>query len=338
MGHGLDRRGLLAAAAGLAGATFVDVQATAQGRAVVNLQLQWFQTGAQIGELCAKYLGYYDAEGLELRVQAAGLNIDGLAVVAAGRSEAGQLSSSPALMLAVGQGIPVRCFAVGLQQHPFTYFSLKRNPVREPKDLVGKTLGTQGTAVILLRALLAKHGLAAQDVRVVATGADMSALLSGDVDVVSSWRNEVTPLRALGDQRVEMRLWDTGVRLYAHLYYASERTLKTQPQLLTRFLRATAKGWAFAHRQREQAVEFVLKAFPERNRRDEREAADIVLGYAFGPHTLRDGWGAMDRAVWQEQIDLYAGLKQFGARVPKVDDVMTLDVLKATEAERPRLG
>ena len=40
----------------------------------------------------------------------------------------------------------------------------------------------------------------------------------------------------------------------------------------------------------------------------------------------------------QEQIDLYASLGQFTKRTPKVDEVMTLDVLKATDAGRPRIG
>ena len=33
-------------------------------------------------------------------------------------------------MLAVSQDIPVKCFATALQQHPYTFFSLKKKPVR----------------------------------------------------------------------------------------------------------------------------------------------------------------------------------------------------------------
>jgi NitT/TauT family transport system substrate-binding protein len=46
----------------------------------------------------------------------------------------------------------------------------------------------------------------------------------------------------------------------------------------------------------------------------------------------------MDPAVWQDQIDQYASLGQFSKRVPKLDEVMTLDLLKATEQSRPRIG
>ncbi|WP_163277946.1 ABC transporter substrate-binding protein, partial [Klebsiella aerogenes] len=77
-------------------------------------------------------------------------NVDGVAVVASGRHEVGQVSSSPSLMLAASQDLPIRCFATGAQVHPYTYFSLKKNPVREAKDMIGKKVGVQATGVILL--------------------------------------------------------------------------------------------------------------------------------------------------------------------------------------------
>jgi NitT/TauT family transport system substrate-binding protein len=46
----------------------------------------------------------------------------------------------------------------------------------------------------------------------------------------------------------------------------------------------------------------------------------------------------MDPAVWQEQIATYAELGQFTARTPKVEDVISLDALKATAAARAMKG
>ena len=97
---------------------------------MINLQLGWILGGNQVGEVCAKALGYYDAEGLELKIQAGGPNIDGVAVVASGRYEIGQVSSSPSLMLAASQDMPVVCFGVGAQEHPYCFFSLQKEPIR----------------------------------------------------------------------------------------------------------------------------------------------------------------------------------------------------------------
>src|SRR5262245_7936921 len=184
----IARRHFLQAAAGAAAAgTLISVDARGQSKPTVNLQLGWLLSGNQIGEVCAKALGYYDQEGIEMRFQAGGPNIDGVAVVAAGRHEIGQVSSSPSLMLATSQDIPVVCFAAGAQEHPYAFFSLKKNPIREPKDLVGKKVGIQATGVILLRALLAKNKIPDKDVQIVTLGADMSPVLTGQVDCVTGW-------------------------------------------------------------------------------------------------------------------------------------------------------
>lgn len=331
-------KGALTAATALGLGPILSVESFSQTKSVLNLQLGWLSSGNQLGEVCAKALGYYEAEGIELKLQPGGPNIDGVAVVAAGRYEAGQVSSSPSLMLAVSQDIPIKCFASGAQIHPYTFFSLKKNPVREPKDLIGKKVGIQSTGVILLRALLAKNKIAEKDVTIIPIGADMSPLLTGQVEVVTGWLTNTTALKVIGDQRVDMRLWDTGVRLYALPYYATVDTLTKKPEMLAKFLRATSKGWAFARSEPDKAVDLLVKEFPNLDRADEIEAAKVMLQYAFSDTTKTGGWGAMDPAVWQEQIALYAELGQFTKRIPKLDEVMTLDILKMTADSRAKLG
>jgi NitT/TauT family transport system substrate-binding protein len=333
---GIGRRTFMASAAAATGA-FLDVEARAQGRAVVNLQLGWLLSGNQIGEVCAKQLGYYEQEGVELRFQAGGPSIDGVAVVAAGRFEVGQVSSSPSLMLATSQDLPIRCFAAGAQEHPFSYISRAGKPVREPRDLIGKKVGTQSTAVILLRAMLARHNIQENQVQVIPMGADMSPLMTGQVDVVTGWLTNTSAMKVIPDP-VVMRLWDTGVRLYALPYYATPATIERRAEVLAKFLRASGRGWAYAHANRDAATEMLVKEFPNLNRADEREALDVMLQYAFSSRTLAEGWGTMDPQVWREQIDLYAQLGQFARRTPRLEEVMTLDILRMTGDMRPKIG
>lgn len=326
-----------AAAMALAG-PLLSFEASAQGKAVVNMQLGWIVGGNQIGEVCAKALGYYDAEGIEMRIQAGGPNVDGVAIVASGRFEVGQVSSSPSLMLAASQDVPVVCFAAGCQKHPYTFYSLKKNPVREPKDFVGKKVGIQSTGIILLRALLAQNKIPEKDVTIVPIGAEMTPLLTGQVDVVTGWETNTTALKVLGPDRVGMSLWDAGVKLYALPYYATAETLKAKSDLLAKYLRASAKGWAYAYENRDKAVALLVKEYPNLIAADEREALDVMLSFSFGPQTKAEGWGTMDSTVWQQQIDLYAALNQFTKRTPKLSEVMTLDILRMTADARPRIG
>ena len=330
----LSRRRLLGASAAAgslaAGGALLSVQALAAGKVAVNMQIGWLTGGNQIGEVAAKRLGYYEQEGIEFAIQPGGPNIDGVALIASGRYESGQVSSSPSIMLAVSQDLPIKCFATGLQQHPYTFFSLKKNPIRKAQDMAGKKIGIQSTGMVLLRALLAKNKIAEKDVNIIPIGGDMTPLMTGQVDAVTGWQTNTTAMKVLGADRVDLRLWDTGVRLYALPYYATVQTLQTRADVLQRFLRATTRGWAYAFRNRELATDLLIKEYPNLNRADEREALDALMDYAFNPATHANGWGTMERANWQDQISMYAELGQFTKRVPKVEEVMTMDILNAT--------
>ena len=164
---------------GAGAASLIGVEALASDAARINLQLGWLASNGILGEVVAKRMGFYEEEGIELEVTPGGPGVDGVASVAAGRAECGQLSSSPSLMLARSAGIPVKAFAAGFQKHPFTYFSLESDPIRTPADMIGKTIATQPTAVILLRALLAQNGIAEDQVEVVKMGSDMNQLMTG---------------------------------------------------------------------------------------------------------------------------------------------------------------
>jgi NitT/TauT family transport system substrate-binding protein len=338
--NGWRRRDLLRAgmALGAAGSVITLTDQASGATATVNMQLGWLGGGNQIGEIAAFQLGYFGQEGLDFKIQPGGPNNDGIAIVASGRYEVGQVSSSPSLMLAVSQDIPIKCFAISAQQHPYAFFSLKQKPVQSAADFRGKKVGIQATGQILLRALLAKNNIDPKDVTVVIIGSEMTPLMTGQVDVVTGWVTNTTALSVLGPDRVQFKLWDAGVKLYANPYYATTDTLRDKKDVLVRFMRAAAKGWAFAYDNRDKAVELLIKTFPNLVARDERAAADFMLGSTFTDATKSDGYGTMDPAVWQDQISLYSQLGQFTKRTPTVDEVMTLDILKATADTRPKIG
>jgi NitT/TauT family transport system substrate-binding protein len=337
----MRRRTLLtgAAATATAAANLLPSGGFAQAKTqTVNLQLGWIAGNNQIGEVVAKRLGYYEEEKLNVVIQPGGPSIDGVAIVASGRHEIGEISSSPSLMLAASQKIPVKCFATGLQEHPYTFFSLPRKPIRTPQDMIGKKIGIQATGRILLTALLKKHGIPEKDVEVVIIGSELTPVLTGQTDAVTGWLTSTTALKPLGPDRIDLRLWDAGVQLYALPLYATKDTIEKKPEMLAAFLRATARGWATARSEPDKAADLLIKEYPNLKRDDELEGIKSLLGFAFNANTKANGWGAFDKAVWQSQIALYDELKQFTAGAPKLDDVITTSVLDATKDARPKVG
>lgn len=312
-------------------------QATASsgGKTTVTEQLGWIGDYEQMGEAVAIAKGYYAAQGIDLKIQQGGPNNDGLSIVSSGRALIGQTSSSPAIMLARSQGEPVKAIAAGLQKHPFAYISTASDPIRSPKDMIGKTIGTQATAQILLQALLAKNGIPADKVNVKVTGSDVTPLTTHQVDAWSAWQTDRASLSKVPDA-VAMPLWDTGIHLYALVYYTNDNALKNDPKLLQGWMTATAKGWAYASKHLDEAITDLTKLYPDTDKAEAKASATALFDQFWASaNTASHGWGAMDPAVWQSQISMWQKLGQFKAATPKVSDVMTTSVLDATSSSRP---
>jgi len=334
--YGLGAAGAAAALGGPRASFITSVRA--QGKVKIGMQLGWLASNGILGEVVAKRKGFYAEEGVELEVTPGGPGVDGVASVAAGRASAGQLSSSPSLMLARSAGIPVKAFAAGYQKHPFTYHSLKGAPIREPKDMIGKTIATQPTAVILLRALLANNGIAEDQVEIVNMGSDMNQLMTGQAQAVTGWLTNTNALKILGDDRVDMMLWDTGIQLYANVYYTTDDMLANNKDDLVAYLTGSARGWGYAKQNPEEAVDMLVAEYPNLDKASEMDAVGPVLGFAFNDTTMSSGWGAMNAENWEAQIKTYADLKQFQGATPGVGDVMTTAILDATTGIRKKVG
>lgn len=339
----LGRRSVLqgmgvAGAAALTGSMFGIGAANAAGEYEVTMQLGWLASNGILGEVAADKLGYYKDAGLSLKIVAGGPNIDGVASVASGRANLGSISSSPSLMLARAAGIPIKCIAAGYQQHPFTYFSLTDNPVMKPQDLIGKKVATQGTARILLRALLAKNGISEDDVEVSVMGGDMAALMTGQVDVMTGWNTNINALSVLGDKRVDMTLWDAGIQLYANPFYVTDETLANHHDKVENIIRVSAKGWGWVHDNPEKAVEYLVERYPNLDMAAELKAVGLIIDFSFNKNTAKSGWGTMTRDNWAAQIETYDNLGQFESGAPKLDDLVDFSILEATAADRPKYG
>ena len=247
--NSVSRRKVLGYGAALGGtaamSSLIGVEALAAGKAKVNMQLGWLASNGIMGEVVAKRMGYYKELGIELNVTPGGpRRHDGVASVAAGRGAGGPASLSPGFACGALGGNPVKVRR-RYQKHPFTYFSLKKTPIRTPRN-DRQDHSTQPTAVILLRALLAKNGIAEDQVKIVKMGSDMAQLTTGRVAAVTGWMTNTNALKILGKDRVDMMLWDAGIQLYANVYYTTDDMLAKHADVLTRFLTGSARGWDFA--------------------------------------------------------------------------------------------
>jgi NitT/TauT family transport system substrate-binding protein len=297
----------------------------------VTHQLGWIASTQSIGEIVAAERGFFRDEGLDVSIELGGPNIDGVALVASGRADVGQVSSSPSLLLAASQGIPVRAIAVGAQQHPYGYVSMPGNRIDTPDDLRGRKIGSTSTGFVLVNALLEANGIPRDEVEVVTTGTEITPLLTGQVDAYGAWRSNASWLRQLPEGYGFIGLWENGVQLYPLPYYATEKMIDQKPEVLQKFVRGLARGWKFAHDNPEEAVDILVAAYPNLNRADEAEGLAALMPFAFNDTTEARGWGAMSDDVWQRQLDLLAKVDAFGGEpAPDIESVRDNSILDAT--------
>lgn len=332
-------RGSVALAGGLgfAGRLLIPEAASAArlaGDSPLKYQIAWVGDNGVAGDVVAYKKGWYKAAGLDVSFQPGGPSVDPVTLAGAGASDVSQTSSSPAVFLARSQGIPVKAFAAGLQKHPYAYISLPGNPVKTPRDLIGKTVGIQATGNILLNALLAKNKIDPKQLKIEVIGSDFTPLKTGRVDVMTGWVTNVAAMSILDNQFDTLMLWDSGIHLYANVYLTSDSVLQKRPGDVNKFLAVTARGWKWARDNPKGAIRLLVEMFPADSYDAELAALKKLLTFMWTPETLRHGWGSMHVPVWQNQIDIYKSLGQFQKAAPSASEVVTIGPLNATVAQR----
>jgi NitT/TauT family transport system substrate-binding protein len=287
------------------------------------------------GDFVSVAKGYFKDAGLDVRMQPGGPNIDPVQIVAGGGVPMGNVSSVAVLVTARSQGLPVKAFATVLQKHPFAFMFFTKSGIRTPRDFVGKTIGIQATARVLLDAVLAKYNISQDQVKVVLVGGNTQPLVTGQVDVITGWlidAPQVAAIRQAGNFGYFL-LWGLGIRLYAYTYFTTDRVLADRKDVLARFVAASSKGWLYAADHPDEAVDYVMKATTGLDRTLELQTWKNEAPYMYSALTKQLGWGAMDPKVWTTISDTYRSLKQIQQPVPATD-VMTTEIVQMAKTAR----
>ncbi|MGQ0569945.1 MAG: ABC transporter substrate-binding protein [Armatimonadota bacterium] len=301
--------------------------AHAQQLVTMSEQLGWFLNSQMAGDVAAIEKGFFREAGIDLKLQPGGPAIDPVQVVAGGGTTFGNAASIGVLLNARAQGLPIKAWGTALQKHPFAFIFYAGSGIRTPKDFEGKTIGIQPTARPLLEAVLKKHNVPKDRVKIVFVGGDTVPLVTRQVDVITGWIINAGQMSAAHQGGVVnyFRLWDLGIRMYAFTYFATEQVLKEKKDLLARFLTASAKGWLYARDHPDEATEMVLKNSRGLDRRLELDTWKNMAPYLTSVSTKQYGWGYMDSKVWADLADIYLSLDQI-TRPVKPEEVMTLDI------------
>ena len=278
-----------------------------------SLRLKWICQAQFAGYYTANAEKYYEEEGLRVTIDPAGPNISPIQSVSSGINEFG-IAGAEQIITAIDNGVPVVAIAVIYRETPEALTSKKTLKIKEPRDLIGKTVGVvYGDDENLYRIMLKKNGIDEKSINEVPALTGISQILTDKVDAKMAYEmNDAVLLELEGEDVNVLSFRDYGVKVYADTIFTTKEMIENNPEKVKKFLRASIKGWREAINNPEKAINQLLEVNSSLN-------YEHQLGYLKGsiPIILTDQKiGFSEKAVWQEMID---NLYEFGTIKNKID-------------------
>jgi NitT/TauT family transport system substrate-binding protein len=256
----------------------------------------------------AQQRGYFKAEGLNVTFQVGKGGVDVAKQVGAGNAViGGGIGDTPIIVRP--NGVPVKAVAVLGGGALMQLVLDKDKGLSTVKDLKGKTitvLAYQDTTYFALLGMLASQGMTKDDVNAQAAGPVnvWKLFLAGQSDAFASvpdWTAQVM----MAKKNIEMIPSDKLFKSMAQAIIASDDTIKNNPQLIQKVVRATLKGMKDIMADPAAAAVDFVKATPELAGKEDFVTLSFKLynQYVYGGQKVL---GEMDEARLMALQDFYA--------------------------------
>lgn len=274
--------------------------------AKVNMRLDW-KPGAQHATFYyAREKGYYAQEGIDLNIIPGSGSSDSVKQLGA-RAIDVALVDALVLVQAAEQRVPVKAIAAYYQRTPIVLMSPKAKPVTSVKQLLGDVkLGSKkGSSTYQgLVALLGANNIKLEQVKLMDIGFGVQPLLVKQVDAIMGFTmNEPIEAETQGMPIHELFIADAGVNAYGLTIASNDDFIAKQPELLTRFLRATKKAVLDGASAKQEVIQAVVKAVPEVDAGRESKVLERTAPFYAPKGGDLKGFGTQSEQVWQQTID-----------------------------------
>ena len=276
----------------------------------LDVVLDWYPNALHAFMYVAIEKGYYAEEGLQVNIRFPSNANDAISLVAAGRADIGLYYQQDVIQARANQAVPVKSIAAVVQAPLNIVLSLSEKDITSPTDLVGKTIGYAGTELseALIRSIMEHAGADYSDVTMIDVGFDlMSSMTTGNVDATIGClvNHEVPQMEEEGFSVNWFDLDDYGVPTYYEgVFLANDRMIEAEPEVLSAFLRASAKGFADMKADPEEALAILLANQSAENfplsETVERKSMQVLLPLM---ETSDAAVLSQSDTCWQENID-----------------------------------
>ncbi|MBB3994800.1 NitT/TauT family transport system substrate-binding protein [Sulfitobacter undariae] len=235
----------------------------------VTLQLQWVTQSQFAGYYVAQDKGFYEAEGLDVTILPGGPDIAPPQVLAGGGADV-MLNWMPSALAAREKGLPVVNIAQPYKTSGLMLTCWKDSGITGVEDFKGQTIGVWffGNEYPFL-SWMSKEGISTDGgedgVTVLKQGFNVDPLLQREAACISTMTyNEYGQVLDAGvnpDELITFKYEDQGVATLEDGMWVLEDNLNDPVFVdkMTRFVRASMKGWKYAEENAEEAGAIIIE-------------------------------------------------------------------------------
>jgi NitT/TauT family transport system substrate-binding protein len=277
-----------------------------------SLLLNWKPSGLHAPYFAAKANGFYDEEGLSLAAIETGEGSTFSAKQAGLSNVEFAISSSDQVVNINSRGLSPQSVGVVMQKSPAVVFSTRETfggELTSVDQLAGRTIGTGPGMVRVLTALLLEEAGVRGEVEMVDTGYDtVQQLLSGEIDAAGGVFGDAISAEAQ-EYTVDSIAVGDNIPSYGHVVTAERDWAAENDEAVRAFLRATARGAAWAQSNPGDAIDALIDAngVLEESRGQQRQKWEtMATEFMTGDVVAEHGWGWSENEPWQVVHDALA--------------------------------
>jgi ABC-type nitrate/sulfonate/bicarbonate transport system substrate-binding protein len=187
--------------------------------------------------------------------------------------------------------------------------SLASNPIREPRDLVGRRIGVPQSNRVTFKGFLKANGIDMGQMTIVPVQNDPAPLVNGEVDgIVSFLTSQPIQLRLRGVDTVALVMSDFHYSIWADVVVVSESTLadKLKRGQVVRAIRAMIRGWQDAVDDPARGARLAVDTYGKYLNLDPKAqglSAVALAPLVSTPETRRNGLLSMSPEGMQANVD-----------------------------------
>lgn len=231
----------------------------------LTVVLDWYPNGSHVFLYDAIEEGFYEEEGLKIKVEFPSNTNDAISMTSAGKADIGFYYMHDVIQANANQDIPVVSIGAVVQNPVNVLMSLGDKNITTVADLKGKKIGYGGSVLneAFIKTMLKNAGLGENDAELIDVGFElMSSMTTGQVDATIGGfiSHEVPELENQGFTVNYIKPTENGVPDYTELVFVTSKdNAEKNADKLTRFLRATKKGFESVKADPAKGVDNLLK-------------------------------------------------------------------------------